>query len=130
MSGTLHTSHTLPHEVSRASKDNISVVIPCYNEERFIERVLKNLADQYDSAYYEIIVEDGMSNDQTREVIAEFCRQRQDVNVSVINNPARNIPAALNVGIASARGNLIARMDAHAMASPGYIRRCADVLRY
>ena len=109
--------------------DFISVVIPCYNEERFIAQVLKNLEDQYDKAHYEIVIVDGMSTDGTREVIAEFCRQRPELEVRILDNPIRKIPNALNIGIAAARGNVIARMDAHAVASPDYIRRCAEVLR-
>lgn len=119
----------LPQSDNASSIENISVVIPCYNEERFIDKVLNNLADQYDSKHYEIIIVEGMSNDRTREVIASFCHQRPDLNIRVLDNPDRQIPKALNLGIAAAQGEIIARMDAHAVASPGYIRRCADVLR-
>jgi succinoglycan biosynthesis protein ExoA len=111
------------------TKEFVSVVIPCLNEERFIGKALHNLADQYDPGRYEIIVVDGLSQDRTREVIAEFCRQRPDVAVTLIDNPARRIPAALNLGIEAARGDIIARLDAHAVASPGYIRRSVEVLR-
>ncbi|HXD33611.1 MAG TPA: glycosyltransferase family 2 protein [Pyrinomonadaceae bacterium] len=110
-------------------REFVSVVIPCLNEERFIGKALRNLADQYDSQRYEIIVVDGLSQDRTRDVIAEFCRERPDVPVTLIDNPARRIPAALNLGIRAARGDIIARLDAHAVASPGYIRRSVEVLR-
>ena len=33
-------------------KEFVSVVIPCFNEERFIKQVLANLADQYDAHNY------------------------------------------------------------------------------
>jgi succinoglycan biosynthesis protein ExoA len=45
-----------------------------------------------------------------------------------LDNPARNIPHALNLGIAAAKGEIIARMDAHAVPSESYIRRCVEVL--
>jgi succinoglycan biosynthesis protein ExoA len=109
--------------------ERVSVVIPCYNEERFIGKALDNLADQYDPDRYEIIVVDGLSEDRTREVIAAFQRSRPDVTVKVIDNPGRTIPAALNLGIEAARGEIIARLDAHAVASSGYVRRCVEVLR-
>ena len=110
-------------------REFVSVVIPCLNEERFIGKALLNLADQYDSETYEIIVVDGLSQDRTREVIAEFCQSRPDVSVKLIDNPARRIPTALNLGIAAAKGEIIARLDAHAVASPGYVRRSVAVLR-
>ena len=62
-------------------------------------------------------------------MIAEFCLSRPDVSVILIDNPARRIPTALNLGIEAARGEIIARLDAHAVASPGYIRRSVEVLR-
>ncbi|MGH9872022.1 MAG: glycosyltransferase family 2 protein [Pyrinomonadaceae bacterium] len=107
----------------------VSVVIPCFNEERFIGKALEQLADQYDQERYEILVVDGHSEDRTRAVVAEFKTAHPDVSITVIDNPARNIPTALNLGIAEARGNIIARMDAHAMPSAGYIRRCVEVLQ-
>ncbi len=111
-----------------ALRASVSVIIPCYNEERFIGKALENLADQYDCEYYELIVVDGMSDDRTREVIEQFQDSHPGLAVKLINNPARNIPHALNLGIAAARGEIIARMDAHAAPSAGYVRRCVAVL--
>jgi succinoglycan biosynthesis protein ExoA len=106
----------------------VSVVIPCYNEANFIGKVLENLADQYDSDRYEIIVVDGRSEDQTRDAVEAFRAARPQISVRLLDNPARAIPVALNIGIAAARGGIIARMDAHAVPSSGYIRGCVEVL--
>ena len=108
--------------------ESVSVVIPSYNEERFIGKALDQLADQFEADRYEIIIVDGLSDDGTRAAIEEFRRLRPELAVSVVDNPARNIPTALNLGIAAARGSIIARMDAHAVPSNGYIRRCVEVL--
>ena len=109
--------------------ESVSVIIPCYNEERFIGNALEQLAHQFELDRYEIIVVDGLSDDNSRAVIEDFKRRRPDVSVSLVENPARNIPTALNLGIAAAKGSVIARMDAHAAPSDGYIRRCVEVLR-
>lgn len=115
-------SFTLPVTAS------VSVIIPCYNEEKFIGKALENLADQYSPETYEIVVVDGMSNDRTRQIVEEFQQSHPDLPIRLLDNPARNIPHALNLGIAAARGETIARMDAHAVPSEGYIRRCVEVL--
>lgn len=107
---------------------SVSVVIPCYNEERFIGKVLENLLGQYEAELYEIVVVDGMSTDGTRRVINEFMDRHTDARVRVVDNPARNIPTGLNLGIGAARHELIMRMDAHSVPSGNYVRRCAEAL--
>ena len=109
--------------------ETVSVVIPCYNEERFIGNALEQLARQFDSDRYEIIVVDGLSEDNSRAVVEDFRQRRPEVSVSLVENPARHIPTALNLGVAAAKGSVIARMDAHAAPSEGYIRRCVEVLQ-
>ena len=106
----------------------VSVVIPCYNEERFIGKALDQLVGQYDAEKYEIIVVDGISTDATRDVIENFRNRHPTLAVRVVDNPARNIPTALNLGVAAASGEIIARMDAHAVPCDGYILRCVTVL--
>ena len=106
----------------------VSTVVPCYNEARFIEGVLSTLATQYGPGGYEVIVVDGMSTDGTREIVADFIRRRPLACVRLVDNPARNIPAALNAGIDYARGEIIVRMDAHAVPSANYVRDCVGLL--
>ncbi len=118
-----------PPDLKSAGQSSVSVIVPCYNEEKFIGKALDNLAEQYPSADYEIVVVDGMSTDDTRKVVEEFQQTHPELAVRLLDNPARNIPHALNLGIAAARGAIIARMDAHAVPSAGYIRRCVEVLR-
>ena len=115
-------------EPSLTKRDTVSVVIPCYNEQGFIAKSLESLSDQYDEEHYEIIIVDGLSADQTRKEIAEFMKEHKHLSVRIVDNPARNIPTALNLGVQNACGEIIARMDAHAVPPKGYIRRCVEVL--
>lgn len=106
----------------------VSVVIPCLNEAKTIARLLENLADQYDAKHYEIIVVDGMSSDGTRQLIGKFIEKHLNLSVKLVDNPARHIPVALNLGIAAADGDIIVRMDAHSIPSPNYVRQCVASL--
>lgn len=119
---------TLVKAPAAVASATVSVVIPCYNEERFIGKALENLIDQYTPEDYEIVVVDGMSEDRTREVIAVFQQSHPELSIRVVDNPTRRIPHGLNLGIAAARGEIIARVDAHAAPSVGYISRCVEVL--
>ena len=47
----------------------ISIIIPVYNEERYIEQVLKNVNDQKKNLELEVIISDDNSSDKTLEII-------------------------------------------------------------
>jgi glycosyltransferase involved in cell wall biosynthesis len=106
----------------------VSVVIPCLNEERFIGEVLSNLLPQYERDIFEIIVVDGISTDMTREVVRQFIRDHSEYSIRLIDNPSRDIPRALNIGVENSKGDVIVRMDAHSIPSENYVRRAIDVL--
>lgn len=129
---TLADENTLPRYDTRsaaeASLPRVSIVIPCYNEERYIGTVLENLQSQYPIERFEIIVVDGMSEDGTRRIVENFIGRPDTAPVRLIDNPARNIPAALNLGIRAATGEIIVRMDAHSVPSANYVRRAVEVL--
>jgi succinoglycan biosynthesis protein ExoA len=115
-------------EAAAAARLSVSVVIPCFNEERYIGKVLENLINQYDAESFEIIIVDGMSEDRTREVVSKFVAEHPQIPVRLVDNPLRHIPAALNRGIEEARGRFIVRMDAHSVPSLNYVRRCVELL--
>jgi glycosyltransferase involved in cell wall biosynthesis len=112
------------------SQPLVSVIIPCYNEEDTIVQVLQALADQtYPLSHLEVLVVDGLSTDRTLARIDRFAAARPDLPLRVIANPHRIIPAAMNLGIAQARGSYLLRMDAHALPARDYVARCVELLQ-
>lgn len=98
----------------------VAVVVLCRNEERQIGRCLDSLlANQYDHRLLDIIVVDGMSEDGTRRIVAEYCRKHPCVRI--VDNPMKIIPAGLNVGVRAADAEIVMRIDAHAIYPPDYI---------
>jgi glycosyltransferase involved in cell wall biosynthesis len=106
----------------------VSVIIPCRNEARCIDRCLHSvLASEYPPDRLEVIVADGMSTDGTREQVDGFVAR--DRRVRRIDNPGRSTPEALNRAIAAAQGEFILRLDAHAGIAPDYIARAVQNLK-
>ena len=107
----------------------VSILIPCRNEARTIGLVLYALDRQtYPRERMEIIVADGFSTDDTRGRIREFAAAHPKVPVRVIDNPGLTAPAALNAGVRAAAGEIILRMDAHALPDPEYVEQSVRML--
>jgi glycosyltransferase involved in cell wall biosynthesis len=106
---------------------SVSIIIPCRNEEVFISRCLASIvANDYPKPRLEVLVVDGMSEDGTRQIIEEYVEAHPYIRM--LENPRGIIPAALNVGIAEAKGDIVMRMDAHAIYASDYIRKCVKAL--
>lgn len=109
---------------------DVSIIVPCYNEEATIRLLLEALAAQsYPSARMEVVIADGLSSDGTREQIARFQREKPELAVRVVDNSERNISAGLNVALRAAQGELIVRLDAHSAPAVDYVERCVEALR-
>ncbi len=99
----------------------ISVVIPAYNEERYIERCLKSLVNQtLHRDDFEIVVVDGGSTDRTVELAREYA----DV---VIQQKSKGVGGARNDGVEAANAELVATTDADITLPKEWLARiCAD----
>jgi len=68
----------------------ISVIIPCYNEEKFIARCLDSIITQdYPKEKLEVLVIDGESLDRTKEVISQYIKNYPFIKL--LHNPRRII---------------------------------------
>lgn len=104
----------------------VSVVMPIYNEEKYIERCLRSLYIQtYPKENIEWLFIDGCSKDKTVEKIKQF----NFPNCHVLKNEKRIVTYALNIGIEHSVGKFIIRMDAHAEYAADYIEKCIFYLK-
>lgn len=102
----------------------VSVIVPCYNEEKTIELLLSAIYRQtWPKAAMEVVIVDGLSTDATRQAIARFQQTHPDLSIHLIDNARRIIPAALNCAIAAAQGEYIVRLDAHSEPEADYVER-------
>lgn len=90
----------------------ISIIIPTYNEEKYISSCLDSIiAQDYPKDDLEVLFVDGMSKDRTREFIAKYAKKHSFIHL--LDNPHMIVPYAMNIGIKVAKGDIIMRLDAH-----------------
>lgn len=98
----------------------VTVVIPCYNQAKYLEAALSSAENQTQPPVECIVVDDG-STDRTPE-IAVARRAR------LIRQPNRGVSAARNAGLAAAKGDFVVFLDADDMLLPDAIERGAAEL--
>lgn len=105
----------------------VSIVMPVRNEANYIERSLRMVLNQdYEPHSFEVLVADGLSTDGTRECIRQM--QETHANLRLIDNPRKIVPTGLNAAIQQAGGDVIIRIDGHAIVETDYVSQCISWL--
>ncbi|HOA82102.1 MAG TPA: glycosyltransferase family 2 protein [Defluviitaleaceae bacterium] len=106
----------------------VSIVIPVYNEECYIEKCILSLLQQdYRKEQMEWIFIDGGSSDNTVLIIKKYMQKYPEL-IKLYDNPNKTVPYAMNIGIKSSVGKYIIRLDAHSEYSEDYISKCVYYL--
>lgn len=104
----------------------VSVLLPCFEAERFLPAALDSLLGQTYERLEILALDDG-SSDGTRRILEE--RAARDDRVRVLRSETnQGLIRTLNRGVPEARGELLARMDADDVAAPTRIERQVDLL--
>ncbi len=93
----------------------VSVVIPVYNSAQFLSECVESLLGQNHSDCEFIFVNDG-SKDDSREIILAY--REKDNRISLINQENHGVSVARNNGIAAAKGDFLAFVDADDTIAP------------
>jgi len=101
----------------------LSVVIPAFNEELYLQETLSRLHDAISlcPCCAEIIVVDNESVDRTAEVARSF-------GAAVVRESVHNIARVRNAGANVARGDVLAFVDADTSVPPNFLERIAEVM--
>ena len=103
----------------------ISVVIPCYNDGRYLPETLQRLKEQTYRSFETIVVNDGSTDPHTLEVLN---RVRAE-GITVLDKPNGHLSSARNEGIRHATGSLIVTLDADDYYAPSFFQKGIDTLR-
>jgi glycosyltransferase involved in cell wall biosynthesis len=117
-------------DINRDRMPLVSVIVPCYNEESTIGLLLDALYGQtFPQEEMEVVIADGLSTDRTCDIIETYKRSKPEINIRVVDNKQRTIPAGINTAIRAASGEFIVRLDAHSVPDQDYVSLCAKALR-
>lgn len=97
----------------------VSVICPIYNEEKYIDQCINSILHQdYPHDDLEVLFVDGMSLDKTRNIVLQYSNKYPFIKL--LDNEQRIVPSAMNIGIRKAKGDIIIRLDAHAIYPSNY----------
>jgi glycosyltransferase involved in cell wall biosynthesis len=106
--------------VTVGGRTTVTVIIPCFNQARFLAAAIRSACNQREHSVECIVVDDG-STDGTSEVAGEL-------GVRVIRQPNRGLSEARNAGLAAARGEFVVFLDADDELLPGALARSVETL--
>ncbi len=96
----------------------ISVVVPVYNAEKFLERTVASIQAQTDPDLEIILVNDGSGDGSLA-----LCRrlEKEDARIRVIDQENQGVSVARNAGVQAARGEWISFVDSDDLLYPGML---------
>ena len=103
----------------------ISVIIPCYNDGKYLPETISKLKLQTLPANEIIIVNDGSTDAATIEILKAF---EKDPQIQVLHKENGRMSAARNFGVAHAKGDFIVALDADDFFDPSFFQKGMDVL--
>lgn len=106
----------MPYEVG------VTVIIPTYNSEKYIYRVLYAIYERSICLPCQVIVVDGYSKDSTVEKAREY-------PVEVLLNPKVTADAARNIGIKFSKGDIIAFTDSDCVPDKNWLKNIFECFK-
>ena len=100
----------------------ISVIIPCYNEEKFINRIVDDILKKNKDLSLEIIVIDDASKDKTQEIINEL-KDKKIINKALFNETNKGKGFCIRRGIDVSNGDIIIIQDADLEYDPSEYKK-------
>ena len=94
----------------------ISLIIPAYNEEKYIKDCLLSI-QKHGEGLFEVIVINNASTDATASIVKEF------KNIKLVNENKKGLPFARNRGLAEANGEIVAFIDADTKIPKGWVKK-------
>nr|WP_231129448.1 glycosyltransferase [Bifidobacterium choloepi] len=111
-------------ERSHAHRPLLSIIVPVYNQERYLPDILVSILNQTFQNFEVIVVDDG-STDGSAEIIRHFADMHEQF-ILLSHSTNQGLPTARNSGIDRARGDWITFIDPDDYVVDDYLEHLAD----
>ena len=103
---------------TKKRKDLISVIVPIYNVEKYLEKCIKSIQDQ-DYTNLDIVLVDDGSSDSSGKIADSFCEV--DSRIRVVHKANSGVSSARNTGLSVAKGKYICFIDGDDYVASDYV---------
>lgn len=104
----------------------ISVIVPVYNVETYLEECLDSIQNQTYTDFEVLLVNDG-STDRSKAICERYCKENRRFHL--LNQENQGLSAARNTGVAASRGEFIAFVDSDDMILANYLETLMHYMR-
>lgn len=105
----------------KKNKKKVSIIVPCYNAEKYLEEALETIEKQTYNNIEVVLIDDG-SKDKTFDILKDYERKSLR-EVKIIKQENKGVSSARNNGIKNATGNYICFMDSDDILSCFFIEK-------
>lgn len=112
---------------TRHSGPLVTVITPCFNDGRWLDRLLASLSAQTFRNFEVILVDDGSTDPATRARIAELHARAPDW-LTIVTQENRGVVAARNAALALAKGRYVFPLDADDAVDKTFLEKCLLLL--
>lgn len=106
--------------------NKVSIIIPCFNDGRYLREALSSANSQTYTNIEIIVVDDHSTDSNTIHILSEI--KKEGFRVLETPHGKKGLPAARNAGIAEASGMYILPLDADDKIDPTYVAKCVKIL--
>ena len=107
-------------------KSKFSIVIPCYNIEKYVSKTLESILNQTFQNFEIILINDG-SKDNTRKILDDY--SKKDKRIKVIHKENEGVSEARNIGIKNATGEYIYFLDGDDLVENTLLERANEIFK-
>ncbi len=104
----------------------VSVIMPCYNTEKYLAEAIESILEQT-FCDFELIIVDDSSTDKSPQIIRQYKKKDYRI-VSVSNKNKKGISGAMNTGIDLTRGEYLVRMDSDDISLSDRLKKQVEFL--